>query len=302
MKSGEYRPRFVRAAVSAPSCSSRYSRSPHRSYSSTAHHHDQVHERPGAQPAAALYSIINFSYEHSSSQRCSSSQPGSTAATAPASSASRRTAEPGICVRRRALPRRDRPGHRPRHRPPRPHARRPARLRPAVGPHFRVPLRRVRRPARRTPRPASRPTAAHDLVHSSWSPLWHRATRARPGLSQADLATNSEDPEGHLHRVIVEIRDAMIDPASPSTSTQTTATHSNAPRPTSSEALAVARALPVPNAEERSRDRPHRPRWRDRGDSGRRGRWAIARRLTAPVGPRNSTSPSAASSTTTEAT
>ncbi|WP_297105076.1 hypothetical protein [Tessaracoccus sp.] len=37
MKSGEYRPRFVRAAVSAPmSCSSRYSRSPHRSCSSTA--------------------------------------------------------------------------------------------------------------------------------------------------------------------------------------------------------------------------------------------------------------------------
>ena len=43
--------------------------------------------------------------------------------------------------------------------------------------------------------------------------LWLRATHARPGLSQADpLATNSEDPEGHLHRVIVEIRDAMIDP------------------------------------------------------------------------------------------
>ncbi|GAA1808246.1 MAB_1171c family putative transporter [Nostocoides veronense] len=44
-------------------------------------------------------------------------------------------------------------------------------------------------------------------------PLWLRATLARPGLSQADpLAANSEDPEGHLHRVIVEIRDAMIDP------------------------------------------------------------------------------------------
>ena len=44
-------------------------------------------------------------------------------------------------------------------------------------------------------------------------PLWLRATRARPGLSQADpLAANSDDPEGHLHRVIVEIRDAMIDP------------------------------------------------------------------------------------------
>lgn len=44
-------------------------------------------------------------------------------------------------------------------------------------------------------------------------PLWLRATHARPGLSQADpLAANSEDPEGHLHREIVEIRDAMIDP------------------------------------------------------------------------------------------
>ena len=44
-------------------------------------------------------------------------------------------------------------------------------------------------------------------------PLWRRATHARPGLSQADpLAANSDDPEGHLHRVIVEIRDAMIDP------------------------------------------------------------------------------------------
>jgi hypothetical protein len=36
MKTGEYRPRLVRAAVSAPSCWSRCSRSPHRSCSSTA--------------------------------------------------------------------------------------------------------------------------------------------------------------------------------------------------------------------------------------------------------------------------
>lgn len=44
-------------------------------------------------------------------------------------------------------------------------------------------------------------------------PLWHRATSVRPGLSQADpLATSAEDPEGRLHREIVEIRDAMIDP------------------------------------------------------------------------------------------
>lgn len=38
---------------------------------------------------------------------------------------------------------------------------------------------------------------------------WLRATRARLGLSQADpLAASSENPEGHLHRVIVEIRNA----------------------------------------------------------------------------------------------
>ncbi len=44
-------------------------------------------------------------------------------------------------------------------------------------------------------------------------PLWNRATQARPGLSQADpRAVNAEDPEGCLHRVIVEIRDALIDP------------------------------------------------------------------------------------------
>ena len=44
-------------------------------------------------------------------------------------------------------------------------------------------------------------------------PLWTRATSLRPGLSQADpLATSADDAEGRLHREIVEIRDAMIDP------------------------------------------------------------------------------------------
>ena len=44
-------------------------------------------------------------------------------------------------------------------------------------------------------------------------PLWNRATSVRPGLSQADpLATSADDAEGRLHREIVEIRDAMIDP------------------------------------------------------------------------------------------
>lgn len=33
----------------------------------------------------------------------------------------------------------------------------------------------------------------------------------RPGLSQAEPLTASDDPEGRLHREIVEIRDAMID-------------------------------------------------------------------------------------------
>jgi hypothetical protein len=43
--------------------------------------------------------------------------------------------------------------------------------------------------------------------------IWNRATQVRPGLSQADpLAASTEDPEGRLHREIVEIRDAIIDP------------------------------------------------------------------------------------------
>nr|WP_216607371.1 DUF6545 domain-containing protein [Arthrobacter sp. 260] len=44
-------------------------------------------------------------------------------------------------------------------------------------------------------------------------PIWRRATLVRPGLSQThSSAANMEDPETRLHRVIVEIRDAMIDP------------------------------------------------------------------------------------------
>lgn len=43
-------------------------------------------------------------------------------------------------------------------------------------------------------------------------PLWERATRARPALSTVEpRATRTDDPEGRLHRKIVEIRDAMID-------------------------------------------------------------------------------------------
>ncbi len=51
------------------------------------------------------------------------------------------------------------------------------------------------------------------VLAAQLEPLWSRATSLRPGLSQADpLATSTEDAEGRLHREIVEIRDAMIDP------------------------------------------------------------------------------------------
>lgn len=44
-------------------------------------------------------------------------------------------------------------------------------------------------------------------------PLWNRASLVRPGLSRTDpLAASEEDPESRLHRQIVEIRDAMVDP------------------------------------------------------------------------------------------
>ncbi len=84
-------------------------------------------------------------------------------------------------------------------------------------------------------------------------PLWHRATLARPGLSQADpLAANSEDPEGHLHRVIVEIRDAMIDPRITfDINTDERVLLERAESHLVGNDSAVARALPVPNVEER---------------------------------------------------
>jgi len=44
-------------------------------------------------------------------------------------------------------------------------------------------------------------------------PIWRQATLARPGLSQTGTASLSwEDLETRLHRQVVEIRDAMIDP------------------------------------------------------------------------------------------
>lgn len=45
------------------------------------------------------------------------------------------------------------------------------------------------------------------------SPAWREATIVRPGLSQTDAApVQTDDLEAQLHRQIVEIRDAMIDP------------------------------------------------------------------------------------------
>ena len=84
-------------------------------------------------------------------------------------------------------------------------------------------------------------------------PLWHRATHARPGLSQADpLAANSEDPEGHLHRVIVEIRDAMIDPRITfDISTDDRDLLERVESHLVGNDTTVATALPVPNVEER---------------------------------------------------
>ena len=83
--------------------------------------------------------------------------------------------------------------------------------------------------------------------------LWHQATRARPGPSQADpLAASSEDPEGHLHRVIVEIRDAMIDPRITfDISTDDRDLLERAESHLVGDDTAVATTLPVPNVEER---------------------------------------------------
>ncbi|MDF1480399.1 hypothetical protein PYV02_15060 [Leifsonia sp. H3M29-4] len=62
--------------------------------------------------------------------------------------------------------------------------------------------------------------AQHDMrrkrtagLAAQLEPLWKRAALVRPGLSQADpLAAGADDLESRLHREIVEIRDAMIDP------------------------------------------------------------------------------------------
>lgn len=52
-----------------------------------------------------------------------------------------------------------------------------------------------------------------DGLTKQLEPIWRQATLIRPGLSQTDTqAASLEDPETRLHREVVEIRDAMIDP------------------------------------------------------------------------------------------
>lgn len=67
-------------------------------------------------------------------------------------------------------------------------------------------------PVVRYMRDRTRHTQTDELV-KELEPLWRRATLVRPGLSgTTSLGASLHDPEGRLHREIVEIRDAMIDP------------------------------------------------------------------------------------------
>lgn len=52
-----------------------------------------------------------------------------------------------------------------------------------------------------------------DVLVAQLDPVWRNATSLRPGLSERHLTPGIlEEPEARLHRNIVEIRDAMIDP------------------------------------------------------------------------------------------
>ncbi len=52
-----------------------------------------------------------------------------------------------------------------------------------------------------------------DALVTQLNPIWREANRARPGLSRSLVGSEAiNDPEARLHRSIVEIRDAMIDP------------------------------------------------------------------------------------------
>lgn len=67
-------------------------------------------------------------------------------------------------------------------------------------------------PAVRSWRDRSR-RAETAVIISEVEPLWRRAISVRPGLSGTDvLGDRLDDPEVRLHRELVEVRDAMIDP------------------------------------------------------------------------------------------
>ncbi|MGP6172192.1 hypothetical protein ACTU6V_13410, partial [Microbacterium sp. A204] len=52
-----------------------------------------------------------------------------------------------------------------------------------------------------------------DVLVAQLEPIWRNATILRPGLGESHLTPGIlEEPEARLHRSIVEIRDAMIDP------------------------------------------------------------------------------------------
>lgn len=56
-------------------------------------------------------------------------------------------------------------------------------------------------------------TMRADALMGRLEPIWDRAILIRPGLSQvSSSASSGEDAQTRLHRTVVEIRDAMIDP------------------------------------------------------------------------------------------
>ncbi|MEL5990694.1 hypothetical protein ACOKGD_13695 [Microbacterium phosphatis] len=66
-------------------------------------------------------------------------------------------------------------------------------------------------PALRWVRARSREEGTRALL-AQVTPIWERAIDVRPGLSQLEPAFHREDAETQLHRQIVEVRDAVIDP------------------------------------------------------------------------------------------
>jgi len=66
-------------------------------------------------------------------------------------------------------------------------------------------------PAARTLQARSRERRTRKLV-DDLRPIWAEATKARPGISQdRQVAVPTDEPETVLHRQVVEIRDALID-------------------------------------------------------------------------------------------